>query len=214
MPRSHHTWNISLKRKPSSLPRRSKRQAALEIAILIDANCNTEPVLHPKTPNVQPRKVCHRASGTNVVLVLGDMLIPSSDSFLCSVLQTLIRIYSEHERVVAYLRALDLEDYIGAYDGVRCWCLATRLRQQKDRKPLPTKAGTHVALSKTAVSNRKALALSTPTLSMCTLTLFVVIAGAVEHSSATMATTPANGPSRPTHLRLLALCRQGRVGVF
>src|SRR5262249_12777707 len=56
---------------------------------------------------------------TNIVLILGDMLIPLRpipfySKRYCQAHD--LAYHSEHERVVAYLRTLDLEDSVGSYD--------------------------------------------------------------------------------------------------
>src|SRR5215467_12144406 len=56
---------------------------------------------------------------TNIVLILGGMLIPLRPIPFYSKPYCQahgLTYQSEHERVVAYLRMLDLEDYIGAYE--------------------------------------------------------------------------------------------------
>lgn len=92
-----------------------------KIVILIDSTLQHRASLHPENA-----KMFKHGKGyvighqwTNIVLVLGDMLmpwppIPFSSKRSC---QTHHHTYhSVHERVVAYLRTLDLEDYIGADD--------------------------------------------------------------------------------------------------
>src|SRR4029453_13349906 len=64
---------------------------------------------------------------TNVVLVLGDMLIPLKpipfySKRYCQAHKLVYR--REHEGVVAFLRTLDLEDSIGAYDRREALVLA------------------------------------------------------------------------------------------
>ena len=91
------------------------------IVILIDSTLQHRASLHPENA-----KTFNHGKGyvighqwTNVVLVLGDILIPLKPIPFYSkrYCQTHNLAYqSEHERVVAYLRTLDLEDYIGAYD--------------------------------------------------------------------------------------------------
>src|SRR6201993_2573375 len=92
-----------------------------KIVILIDSTLQHRASLHPENA-----KTFNHAKGnvighqwTNIVLLLGDMLIPLRPIPFYSkrYCQTHGLAYqSEHERVVAYLRTLDLEDYIGAYD--------------------------------------------------------------------------------------------------
>src|SRR3989442_8592570 len=92
-----------------------------KIVILLDATLQHRASLHPENTHT-----FHHGKGyvighqwTNVVLVLGDILIPLkpipfSSKRYC---QThALEYHSAHERVVAYLGALDLEAYLGAYD--------------------------------------------------------------------------------------------------
>src|SRR5713101_8497910 len=92
-----------------------------KIVILIDSTLQHRASLHPENAKTfnhgQGYVIGHQ--WTNVVLVLGDMLIPLPPIPFYSkrYCQTHDLAYqSEHERVVAYLRTLTLEDYIGAYD--------------------------------------------------------------------------------------------------
>src|SRR5262245_42712045 len=73
--------------------------------------------------------------------------------------------HSEHARVVAYLRTLDLEDYIGAYDRREVLVLADSGYDNKKIEQAMAAKGWHciIALSKTRSVKSEALALSTPT---------------------------------------------------
>src|SRR5919201_3669623 len=92
-----------------------------KIVILIDSTLQHRASLHPENA-----KTFNHGKGyvighqwTNVVLVLGDMLIPLKPIPFYSKRYCqahALEYHSEHECVVAYLRTLDLEDYIGAYD--------------------------------------------------------------------------------------------------
>src|SRR5262250_965973 len=104
---------------------------------------------------------------TNIVLVLGDILIPLkpipfySKSYCRAQGLTY---QSEHERVVAYLGALDLEAYLGAYDRREVLVLADSGYDDKKVEKAIADKGWHfiIALSKTRSVKSEALALSTP----------------------------------------------------
>src|SRR5438128_11505307 len=107
-----------------------------KIVILIDSTLQHRASLHPENA-----KTFNHGKGyvighqwTNVVLVLGDILIPLKPIPFYSkrYCQTHALAYqSEHERVVAYLRTLDLEDYIGAYDRREVLVLADSVYDNK-----------------------------------------------------------------------------------
>src|SRR2546428_12718126 len=104
---------------------------------------------------------------TNVVLVLGDMLIPLKPIPFYSkrYCQTHdLEYHSEHEHVVAYLHALDLEDYIGAYDRREVLVLADSGYDNKKIEKAIADKGWHfiIALSKTRSVKSDARSLSTP----------------------------------------------------
>src|SRR5215831_8495202 len=92
-----------------------------KIVIIIDATLQHRASLHPENT-----KTFNHGKGyvighqwTNIVLVLGDILIPLKpipfySKGYCQAQG--LTYHSEHERVVAYLKALDLEAYLGAYD--------------------------------------------------------------------------------------------------
>src|SRR5215469_11246527 len=92
-----------------------------KILILIDSTLQHRASLHPENTQTfnhgKGYVIGHQ--WTNIVLVLGDLLIPLKPIPFYSkrYCQThALAYHSEHERVVAYLRTLDLEDSIGAYD--------------------------------------------------------------------------------------------------
>src|SRR2546430_4488031 len=92
-----------------------------KIVIIIDSTLQHRASLHPENA-----KTFHHGKGyvighqwTNIVLLLGDMLIPLRpipfySKRYCQAHD--LAYHSEHEHVVEYLRTLDLEDYIGAYE--------------------------------------------------------------------------------------------------
>src|SRR5207248_146113 len=92
-----------------------------KIVIIIDSTLQHRASLYPENA-----KTFNHGKGyvighqwTNIVLVLGDMLIPLRPIPFYSkrYCQTHNLTYqSEHERVGEYLRALALENYIGSYD--------------------------------------------------------------------------------------------------
>ena len=140
-----------------------------KIVIIIDSTLQHRASLHPENA-----KTFNHGKGyvighqwTNVVLVLGDMLIPLKpipfySKRYCQAHE--LAYHSEHERVVAYLRALDLEDYIGAYDRREVLVLADSGYDNKKIEQAIAAKGWHfiIALSKTRSVKSEALALSTP----------------------------------------------------
>src|SRR5262249_44709250 len=141
-----------------------------KIVILIDATLQHRASLHPENTHTfnhgKGYVIGHQ--WTNVVLVLGDILIPLKPIPFYSkrYCQTHALTYpSEHERVVAYLRALDLEDYIGAYDRREVLVLADSGYDDKKIEQTIADKGWHfiIALSKIRRVKSEALALSTPT---------------------------------------------------
>src|SRR6516225_9775352 len=91
-----------------------------KIVIIIDATLQHRASLHPENTHTfnhgKGYVIGHQ--WTNIVLVLGGILMPLTPIPFYSkrYCQThALAYHSEHERV-AYLRTLDLEDYIGAYD--------------------------------------------------------------------------------------------------
>src|SRR5499427_4609570 len=92
-----------------------------KIVILIDSTLQHRASLHPENAKTfnhgQGYVIGHQ--WTNIVLVLGDILIPLKpipfySKGYCQAQG--LTYQSEHERVVDYLKALDLEAYLGAYD--------------------------------------------------------------------------------------------------
>jgi Transposase DDE domain len=140
-----------------------------KIAILIDATLQRRASLHPENTHTfnhgKGYVIGHQ--WTNVVLVLGDMLIPLKpipfySKRYCQVHD--LEYQSEHERVVAYLRTLNLEDYIGAYDRREVLVLADSGYDNKKIENAIANKGWNfiIALSKTRSVKSEALALRTP----------------------------------------------------
>src|SRR5919199_3659007 len=141
-----------------------------KIVILIDSTLQHRASLHPENAKTfnhgQGYVIGHQ--WTNVVLVLGDIVIPLKPIPFYSkrYCQTHDLTYqSEHERVVAYLRLLDLADYIGAYDRREVLVLADSGYDDKKIEKAIADKGWHciIALSKTRSVKSEALYLSTPT---------------------------------------------------
>src|ERR671931_2005363 len=140
-----------------------------KIVILIDATLQHRASLHPENTHTfnhgKGYVIGHQ--WTNIVLVLGDMLIPLRPIPFYSkrYCQThALAYHSEHERGVAYLRTLDLEDYIGAYDRREVLVLADSGYDDKKIEQAIAAKGWHfiIALRKTRSVKSEALALSTP----------------------------------------------------
>ena len=141
-----------------------------KIAILIDATLQRRASLHPENTQTfnhgKGYVIGHQ--WTNVVLVLGDMLIPLKPIPFYSKRYCQahgLEYHSEHERVVEYLRALDLEDYIGAYDRREVLVLAdSGYDNKKIEKAIADKGWNFIiALSKTRSVKSEALSLTTLT---------------------------------------------------
>src|SRR6266853_47430 len=141
-----------------------------KIVILIDDTLQHRASLHPENTQTfnhgKGYVIGHQ--WTNVVLVLGDILIPLkpipfSSKRYCQTHD--LEYQSEHERVVAYLGALDLEAYLGAYDRREVLVLAdSGYDNKKIEKAIAAKGWNFIiALSKTRSVQSQALALSTPT---------------------------------------------------
>ena len=140
-----------------------------KIVIIIDSTLQHRASLHPENA-----KTFNHGKGyvighqwTNIVLLLGDMLIPLRPIPFYSkrYCQTHGHAYhSEHERVVAYLCTLDLEDYIGAYDRREVLVLADSGYDDKKIEKAIADQRWHfiIALSKTRSVKSEALYLSTP----------------------------------------------------
>ncbi len=140
-----------------------------KIVILIDSTLQHRASLHPENAKTfnhgQGYVIGHQ--WTNVVLVLGDILIPLKPIPFYSkrYCQTHdLDYHSEHERVVASLRTLDLEDYIAAYDRREVLALADSGYDNKKIEKAIADKGWHfiIALSKTRSVKSEALYLSTP----------------------------------------------------
>jgi len=141
-----------------------------KIVIIIDSTLQHRASLHPENA-----KTFNHGKGyvighqwTNIVLLLGDMLIPLRPIPFYSkrYCQTHGLAYqSEQERVVAYLRTLDLEDSIGAYDRREVLVLAdSGYDDKKIEKAIADKRWHFIiALSKTRSVKSEALHLTTPT---------------------------------------------------
>src|SRR5215475_13596019 len=140
-----------------------------KIVILIDNTLQHRASLHPENA-----KTFNHGKGyvlghqwTNIVLLLGDMLMPLRPIPFSSKPYGQahgLAYHSEHERVVAYLRTLDLEDYIGAYDRREVLVLAdSGYDDKKIEKAIADKGWDFIiALSKTRSVKSEALYLSTP----------------------------------------------------
>jgi hypothetical protein len=140
-----------------------------KIVIIIDATLQHRASLHPENTHTfnhgQGYVIGHQ--WTNIVLVLGGILIPLKPIPFYSkrYCQThALAYHSEHERVVAYLRTLDLEDYIGAYDRREVLVVADSGYDNKKIEQAIADHGWHfiIALSKTRSVKSDALYLSTP----------------------------------------------------
>jgi len=141
-----------------------------KILILIDSTLQHRASLHPENA-----KTFNHGKGyvighqwTNIVLVLGNMLIPLRPIPFYSkrYCQTHdLKYQSEHERVVEYLRALDLEDYIGSYDRREVLVLADSGYDDKKIENAIARKGWHfiIALGTTRSVKSEALSLTTPT---------------------------------------------------
>jgi len=141
-----------------------------KIVIIIDATLQHRASLHPENTHTfnhgKGYVIGHQ--WTNIVLGLGGILIPLKPIPFYSkrYCQThALAYHSEHERVVAYLRTLDLEDSIGAYDRREVLVLADSGYDNKKIEQAIADKGWHliIALSKTRSVKSDALYLSTPT---------------------------------------------------
>jgi len=141
-----------------------------KIVIIIDSTLQHRASLHPENA-----KTFNHGKGyvighqwTNIVLILGDMLIPLKPIPFYSKRYCQahgLAYHSEHARVVAYLRTLDLEDYLGAYDRREVLVLAdSGYDNKKIEKAIADKGWNFIiALSKTRSVTSEALSLTTPT---------------------------------------------------
>ena len=145
------------------------RSLPWKIMLIIDATIQHRASLHPENA-----KTFNHGKGyvighqwTNIVLVLGDLLIPLKpipfDSKSYCRTQGLTY-HSEHERVVIYLKALDLEAYLGAYDRREGVVLADSGYDDKKIEQAIAQQGWSfiIALGKTRSVKSTALSLSTP----------------------------------------------------
>jgi hypothetical protein len=141
-----------------------------KIVLLLDSTLQHRASLHPENAKTfnhgQGYVIGHQ--WTNIVLVLGDMLIPLPPIPFYSkrYCQThKLAYHSEHARVVAYLRTLDLEDSIGAYDRREVLVLAdSGYDDKKIEKTIADKRWQFIiALSKTRSVKSEALHLTTLT---------------------------------------------------
>src|SRR5215211_6089639 len=140
-----------------------------KILILIDSTLQHRASLHPENT-----KTFNHGKGdvighqwTNIVLLLGGMLIPLRPIPFYSKRYCQahgLAYHSEHERVVAYLRALALEDYIGAYDRREVLVLAdSGYDNKKIERAIADKGWNFIiALGTTRSVKSEALALTTP----------------------------------------------------
>src|SRR5213594_2116712 len=139
-----------------------------KIVILLDSTLQHRASLHPENA-----KTFNHGKGdvighqwTNIVLLLGDILIPLRPIPFYSkrYCQTHSLVYqSEHEHVVTYLRTLDLEDYIGSYDRREVLVLADSGYDNKKIEKAIGDKGWHfiIALGKTRSVKSQALSLTT-----------------------------------------------------
>jgi hypothetical protein len=140
-----------------------------KIVIIIDSTLQHRASLYPENA-----KTFNHGKGyvighqwTNIVLVLGDMLIPLRPIPFYSkrYCQThALKYQSEHERVVDYLRMLDLEDYLGSYDRREVLVLADSGYDDKKIEHAIVDKGWNfiIALGTTRSVKSAALHLTTP----------------------------------------------------
>jgi hypothetical protein len=141
-----------------------------KILLIIDATVQHRASLHPENA-----KTFNHGKGyvighqwTNIVLVLGDILIPLKpipfySKRYCQAQG--LAYHSEHARVVDYLKALDLEAYLGAYDRHEVVVLADSGYDDKKIEQAIAQKGWNfiIALGKTRSVKSTALSLSSPT---------------------------------------------------
>jgi DDE family transposase len=140
-----------------------------KIVIIIDSTLQHRASLHPENA-----KTFNHGKGyvighqwTNIVLILGDMLIPLRPIPFYSKRYCqahALDYHSEHERVVEYLRTLDLEDYIGSYDRREVLVLADSGYDNKKIEHAIADKGWNfiIALGTTRSVKSEALYLTTP----------------------------------------------------
>jgi len=141
-----------------------------KIVIIIDSTLQHRASLHPENA-----KTFNHGKGyvighqwTNIVLILGDMLIPLRPIPFYSKRYCqahALDYHSEHERVVAYLRTLALEDYLGSYDRREVLVLAeSGYDNKKIEKAIADNGWNFIlALGKTRSVKSEALSLTTLT---------------------------------------------------
>jgi hypothetical protein len=140
-----------------------------KIVLIIDSTLQHRASLHPENA-----KTFNHGKGyvighqwTNIVLILGDMLIPLRPIPFYSKRYCqahALDYHSEHERVVAYLRTLDLEDSIGSYDRREVLVLADSGYDNKKIENAIADKGWNfiIALGQTRSVKSEALYLTTP----------------------------------------------------
>ena len=140
-----------------------------KIVIIIDSTLQHRASLHPENA-----KTFNHGKGyvighpwTNIVLLLGDILIPLRpipfySKRYCQAHD--LAYHSEHEHVVESLRTLDLEDYIGAYERREVLVVAdSGYDDKKIEKAIADQRWNFIiALSKTRSVKSAALYLTTP----------------------------------------------------
>jgi Transposase DDE domain len=140
-----------------------------KILLIIDATIQHRASLHPENAQTfnhgKGYVIGHQ--WTNIVLVLGDILIPlppipfSSKAYCWA---QGLPYQSEHQRVVDYLKALDLEAYLGAYDRREVVVLTDSGYDDKQIEQTLAKKGWNfiIALGKTRSVKSTTLYLNTP----------------------------------------------------
>jgi len=141
-----------------------------KILLIIDATIQHRASLHPENAQTfnhgKGYVIGHQ--WTNIVLVLGDILIPLPpipfySKGYCRAQG--LTYHSEHQRVVDYLKALDLEVYLGAYDRREVVVLTDSGYDDKKIEQAIAQKGWNfiIALGKTRSVKSTALSLSSPT---------------------------------------------------
>jgi len=141
-----------------------------KILLIIDATIQPRASLHPENAQTfnhgKGYVIGHQ--WTNIVLVLGDILIPLPpipfySKGYCRAQG--LTYHSEHQRVVDYLKALDLEAYLGAYDRREVVVLTDSGYDDKKIEQAIAQKGWNfiIALGKTRSVKSTALSLSSPT---------------------------------------------------
>jgi hypothetical protein len=140
-----------------------------KLLIIIDSTLQHRASLHPDNAQTfnHGKGYVIGPPWTNIVLLLGDILLPLQPMPFYSkrYCQTHGLAYqSEHERVVAYLRTLDLEAYMGAYDQREVLVLADSGYDNKKIEKASADKGWHfiIALGQTRRVKSAALSLTTP----------------------------------------------------